>query len=260
MALDDIPCQISSVSSSTEESRGATLKDLSEGVEGFGIGCVSGCGSPVCELGGVSSRLDHMDVTEVWETVPDGLAEFGKDLDVVWVGHALEVRVGGETDTDSLLPDGIGACLNDLEGETDTVLDGATVVVGTIVARRLGELVDQVAVCSASAENLDEARCHSRAPCSSTPSIPASIASLDDLAKSSWYRLMSSRVRAVGTALSAPPAPPVDPLSSLMSPAETTLTPDSPPFARPRAQSWVKMAPPLAWTRSVVFFHSLTCS
>lgn len=134
MALDNIPGKVRSVPSSAEEGGRATLKDLSERVESLGIWCVSRCGGPIGELGGIPSRLDHVNVAKVGESVVDGLAKGGEDLDVVWVCHALEVGVRGKTDPDSLLPNSIGTCLNDLKGKANTVLDGSTIVVGTVVA------------------------------------------------------------------------------------------------------------------------------
>lgn len=73
----------------------------------------------------------------------DDVAELG---DGVGHAHALEVGPGRQTDTDTLLADGVDDGLGDLGDETGPVLDAATPGVGPLVAGVLVELVDQVAV------------------------------------------------------------------------------------------------------------------
>jgi hypothetical protein len=121
----------------------------------------------------------------------NALGERRELLDVVGGVHPLEVGVGGESDTESFLSHGIGAGLQDLEGEAVSVLDGTAVLVSAVVRRGLGELVDEVAVCARCQRHqsaavlqrnvfhgrmgsrVSSALCHSRAPCSSMPSKPA---------------------------------------------------------------------------------------
>ena len=62
MSLNDFPRQVSGVSTGTQEGGRTSLEDLSEWVEGLCIGSVARCSCPVGKLGGVTSRLDHVDV------------------------------------------------------------------------------------------------------------------------------------------------------------------------------------------------------
>ena len=63
MSLNDLPRQVSGVSTGTQEGGRAALEDLSEWVKSLCVGRVTCCSCPVGKLGGITSRFDHVDVT-----------------------------------------------------------------------------------------------------------------------------------------------------------------------------------------------------
>lgn len=94
-------------------------------------------------------RFDGVDVGQVGVTFPDlgrkvreGLVDV---LDFVHL-HSLEGRVRRKSDTGLLGTNGSGDGIDDLEGETSSVLDGTSEFVGPLVRVRLEELVEEVTV------------------------------------------------------------------------------------------------------------------
>jgi len=61
--------------------------------------------------------------------------------------HALKITERRKTDAGLVSTNGVNNSLGDLDSKTATVLDGAAVVVGTLVARVLQELVDKIPIC-----------------------------------------------------------------------------------------------------------------
>ena len=94
----------------------------------------------------LDSGLDQVDVSEL--VLLEAVDEVSESRDGVVHLHALEGRPRRQSDTGLVGTNGINNSLCDLESEASAVLDAATPLVGALVADVLGELIDQVAVCT----------------------------------------------------------------------------------------------------------------
>lgn len=66
----------------------------------------------------------------------------------IWIGVAsvLEVVIWRQTNAHTVCPNGCRYCLKDLEYNSGTVLDGATVIVCPVVDVVVEELIEKIAV------------------------------------------------------------------------------------------------------------------
>jgi hypothetical protein len=89
----------------------------------------------------LDTGFDQMQVGQLWEMIAQLLDDVWESRNRVLFSHILEIAPWTQSNGGTVLTNRLGNGFGDFQEESGTVLDGATVLVGTSIGGVLNELI-----------------------------------------------------------------------------------------------------------------------